>query len=360
MAPRYPRAVTVVLTSTERFRPETNPYLVQLRDAIGDRVVQLPFSWRTALSGRYDVFHLHWPEVKLRGTTTLRSVARSVLFLCVLLRLRLGRRALVRTFHNVAPHERLPWPQRGLVRLCDRWTTLWVVLSERGPRPPGDAPTVLAPIGHYREWFAGRPRRAAVPGRLAFVGLVRRYKGVERLVEAFTGLDDADLSLHVVGRVEDADLGERLRRLAADDPRVSIDDAYVPDDRLVEEVTSAELVVLPFVAVTNSSSVLVALSLDRPVLAPRIPVIEELADEVGAAWVLTYDGTLEPATIAEAITRVRARAPGPAPALARRDWGQIGAVHAAAYTRAAAIASGRTTRAGAGGRGRIAHRSKDG
>ena len=74
---------------------------------------------------------------------------------------------------------------------------------------------------------------------------------------------------------------------------------------LAREILESELVVLPFVEMTNSSSMILALSLDRPVLVPRLPVTEELAAEVGPGWVLIYDGELDAAALAGALAARR-------------------------------------------------------
>ncbi len=53
-----------VLQSFKEPGPYTNPYVVMLREALTATpgLEVLTFSWRTALLGRYDVFHVHWPE----------------------------------------------------------------------------------------------------------------------------------------------------------------------------------------------------------------------------------------------------------------------------------------------------------
>lgn len=312
---------------------ETNPYLIQLVDSLPESVRPQYFTWRRAIAGSYDVFHMHWPEIKLRGTTRPRSAVRAVLFLAMLVRIRLQRKALVHTLHNTAPHERPGAPQRALLALCHRWTTLWITLSERTPAPP-DVESVVAPIGHYRGWLPDGARPASEPGRLLHFGLVRRYKGVEHLVDAFAGVADPDLRLHVVGKIADDDLAGDIAERARRDPRVRVTAEYVAEERLVDEVCRSELVVLPFTAITNSSSMLLALSLDRPVLVPSAPVIDEIAAEVGPGWVLTYSGALDATTLAESLDRVRSAERTDRPDLARRDWPGIGRTHESAYRRA--------------------------
>ena len=330
----------MVLESFGPPRARSNPYRLQLMDSMPESVQLLYFSWKRALTGRFDVFHVQWPEVVLQGRTRLRTVVRCALLVLVLARLRVQRTAVVRTLHDLAPYEPLPAIQRLPIRLLDRWTTLWIALADATP-PPRPGPSVVAPIGHYRDWFAGTPRAESQPGRIVHFGLLRRYKGVDALLDAFAGLPDDSATLRIVGYPQDAQTAASIERACRADRRISAVTEYVPDDDLVRDVTESELVVLPFDRLTNSSSLVLALSLDRPVLVPSTPITEEVAAEVGPGWVLTYQGTLSTDDICRALEAVR-RSPvdTAAPDLSRRDWDVVCAQHAAAFRRAVAIAAG--------------------
>lgn len=320
----------------ESFGPphrRTNPYLPQLVAALPPEVDVRYRSWRLLLAGRYDVFHLHWPEVFVTDPVRLRALGRSLLFLAALVRLRLGHRALVRTLHNARPHDDLGWWARWLLRLVDRWTTLWIVLNRVDP-PPTGAPAVHAPIGDPSPWFTGVPVPSPIPGRLLHFGIIRSYKGVEGLLDAFGETDDAERTLHVVGQVLDPAIRDRLDAASAADGRITVTDDYIADEDLAREVGEAELVVLPFVRVANSSSMLLALSLGRPILVPSLPLTEELASEVGAEWVRRYEGPLRAADLRPG------HVPPGRPDLAARAWSRVGEIHATAFGAARALARG--------------------
>lgn len=327
----------VVLESFGPPRARSNPYRMQLVESMPASVRLRYFSWRQALTGRFDVFHVQWPEVVLQGRTPVRTAVRCALFLLALLRIRLRRTAIVRTLHDLAPYEPLPVVQRLPIRLLDRWTTLWITLTALTP-PPRPGPAVVAPIGHYRDWFAGTARAAPQAGRILHFGLLRRYKGVDALLAAFAGLADDRLTLRVVGYPQDAETAAAIERSCRADRRISATTAYVPDEELVREVTESELVVLPFDRLTNSSSLILALSLDRPVLVPSTPITEEIAAEVGPGWVLTYRGTLAGEDIARALEDVRQATVRRPPDLSRRDWDLVCSQHAAAFAQAIARA----------------------
>src|SRR4051794_29767715 len=70
-----------VLLPFKRIRPTTNPYLTQLVAALDTRpgVDLTYFSWRRALLGGYDVFHVHWPEILFEGHKRSGRAVRRVL-----------------------------------------------------------------------------------------------------------------------------------------------------------------------------------------------------------------------------------------------------------------------------------------
>jgi beta-1,4-mannosyltransferase len=320
----------VVLESFGPPHGRNNPYFPLLVASFSPSVDVRFFSWRQALVGSFEVFHLHWPEVVMHGRTRTRSAVRSLLFVALLLRLKLQRKALVRTLHNLAPHEPVPWWKERIVALADRLTTVWITLSDRTPTP-GSAPRVVAPHGHYRDWFSNVVPVDSTPGRLLFFGRIRRYKGLGQLLESFRDLDDPTLSLHVVGKSDDEELARQLAAAAHRDDRLVVTDEFVTDDVLAREIGWCEVAILPFVEMTNSGSLLLALSLDRPVLVPRLPTTEELADEVGPGWVMLYDGVLDEATLRAGVEAVRNAARPERPDLSGRSWSLIGGLHERAF-----------------------------
>lgn len=325
----------------------TNPYLLQLVRALPESVASTGFSWRQALLGRYDVLHVHWPEVLLRGTSRAKTTVRCLLFAAVLLRTRVSGIAVVRTLHNLRPHEQGSWLEELLLQWCDRCTDTWIALSRVTPVPEGRSEVI--PHGHYRAWFAGLPQPAPVRGRLLFFGLLRPYKGLEALLSAFMSLDDDQASLRVVGRPETTELDALVRQACASDPRISARLDYLPDAELAQEVGAAQVVVLPIRDLLNSGTALLGLSLGRRLLVPATPATQELAQEVGVGWVSRFEGDLRPADLSRALLQ-SSSSPDAEPDLQARDWTEVGRRHAEVYQEAAAGRTPRRSRPMARGR----------
>lgn len=319
-----------VLQTLPAIRPTTNPYLVMLVDSLRATHVRVRFfSYRTAILGRYDLAHAHWPENLIRGRNQWRTAVRQLLMLVWLARLALTQTPIVRTMHNIGQHEEGSRRERWLLRQFDRRTAVGIRLNAFTAAPPGQVATTIL-HGHYRTWFALHPRCQPVPGRLAFVGMIRGYKGVDNLIEAFRGTA-ANLSLTIAGNPHNAALAAQIRDLAAGDSRIRLELAYVPDETLVARISEAELVVLPYRHMHNSGGALAALSLDRPVLVPANEVTRALAEEVGPGWVYTFDGDLSTAEMNRAVAAASRDHRSERPDLSAREWSRTGEQHVEAY-----------------------------
>lgn len=278
------------------------------------------YSRRRLLAGGYDVWHLHWPEAPLNEPSTARALA-GVLELLVMLRIarRRGTKVLW-TIHNLSAHEeRHPrlarWFARVFVRHIDGYISLTktgqALALQKYPRLD-QVPGFVVPHGHYRDVYPDHLDRAAARTRLglaphavvlAFVGQLRRYKGVEALCRTFRTLRNENARLLIAGAATD-DMAAAVRAAAESDPRITFHPAFVQDADLHVYLRAADLVVLPFVDVMNSGSALLALSFDVPILVPSTATLRELRDAVGSEWVFTYDGGITTGTLSGAIDAV--------------------------------------------------------
>lgn len=333
MRPRGERRTLRVVESLYQVLPTTNPYLTQLVRALDqheDIELRL-FSFRRVILGKYDVLHMHWPEITFGGHHAAGRVLRRILTTLLLARLALTRTPIVRTWHNTTrPTDITRW-DRALLDAIDRRTAVAIRLNDHTDVPLPIAVTTI-PHGHYRDWFEDVPRDPdRRPRRALYFGLLRPYKGVEQLLDILDDSPDLAVDLRVVGAPVDRPIAERLRRTEVRDPRLTCQLSYVDDDTLAAEVAAAELVVLPYRSMHNSGAVLLALSLDTPVLVPSNPVIRSLAEEVGHGWVHTYDDTLTADGLDAVLSLVSRGRPSTPPNLEARGWGHAAQLHHQAF-----------------------------
>ncbi len=153
----------------------------------------------------------------------------------------------------------------------------------------------VIPHGHYRGAYPDTISRTEARERLglpaaarvvAFTGWLRPYKGVTELVQAFAALPEPYARLVIAGQAVDADYVARLETLTAADPRARLDLGFLPDEELQVYLRAADVVACPFLEIFTSGSVLLAMSFERAVIAPRRGCVPETLDEAGG---ILYD-----------------------------------------------------------------------
>jgi glycosyltransferase involved in cell wall biosynthesis len=324
--------------------PDIQPYVSLLADALRREGVSLA-EYRTIhmLRRPPDVIHFHWPEHVL-SRPPFRRFVRGLLLLSTLFMARLRGSVLVVTAHNLGPHDEYPgWFGRWFLERFDRQADGVLILSraawpEITTRRPSLADGVVTHTrhGHFRNAYAvpqdpSRARyRFGIPStrRVAvFAGQVRPYKGVPELLDAAQPLD---IDVVVAGSCSDLELREQLEDRARVDPRIHLQLRHLRAEELVETIGVASVVALPYRAVLNSGSALLALSMDRRVLLPSTPTFRELQAEVGSAWVRLFSGTrLMPSDLAAALEDL----PRGQPNLERYEWSEVAAATVAGYER---------------------------
>lgn len=319
-----------------------NPYTWLLYSHLAEHGAQVrDFTPARALRGGYDILHIHWPEKALMTGGVGSRLTGAVAGLAVLEAARRHGAKVVWTTHNARPHER-----RG--GRLERWYWSGVLRRVDGVIHPSGAsqaaveaaypslrrlPHAVIGLGHFRGSYPDHLSREQARGDLGvppdatvitFLGLLRPYKNVPRLIELVRSLPaEREALLLVGGEPLDRAIAEEIERAAGGDARVRLHLRHVPDEDVQRYLRAADLVALPFTDITNSGSALLALSFERPVLVPRLGAMGELQALVGADWVRTYEGELTAAALGEAIDWARRRSPDAAPDLSPLDWPAI-------------------------------------
>jgi glycosyltransferase involved in cell wall biosynthesis len=317
-----------------------NPFLTKFSGGLEQQGAAVyDFTFKRALLRRYDVFHVHWPDSHLLTRSWWRALAKHARLALLLLYLRGRGTHIVWMMHNLEPHERNHWLSSWLfARWFPRACTHAIALSQNAlhlsqrlyPALRHKRITVI-PHGHYREtgqavWSRHRSRAALqLPQRaftLLFFGGIRPYKNVPRLLDAFRQLPGDHIQLVVAGLPALGVTAAELHEQAQLDPRVSLHLSFIPESDVPKFMGAADLVVLPFHSILNSGSVLLALSHNRPVLAPSMGALPEIQAQVGPHWLRLYEGEIRTAVLA---TAVNESAPGEdeRPDLTAFDWQPI-------------------------------------
>jgi beta-1,4-mannosyltransferase len=262
----------------------------------------------------YRLLHIHWPSFGLsRNGPLSRHIASLMVPLTIYFAKLLGFR-LVWTVHNVLPHEPQTLDDAKAARFLSRNVDAKIVLSHpaiRDMRCHGlDVNHVwVIPHGNYLGVYPDVITRSAAREHLAvrdneilllFFGRMRPYKGVSDLLSAFDRLNCPAAKLLLAGRVLDQALQREIRR-ATQKSNVIAHEGHVSDKDVATYFKASDVVCLPFRAITNSGSALLALSFARPIVAPRSGSLNALPSSVGYLYDPTSPGALD-RSLADAIS----------------------------------------------------------
>jgi glycosyltransferase involved in cell wall biosynthesis len=131
-----------------------------------------------------------------------------------------------------------------------------------------------------------RPLPAELEGAegpvILFFGLLRPYKGIDVLLEAFREIEGAELWIAGNARMD----VEPLRRLAAEaSGRVRFLTRFVEDAEIPAVMRRADVVVLPYRDVEHSGVLYAALAFGKPLVLTAVGGFPEVAEQ-GAAWLV--------------------------------------------------------------------------
>jgi glycosyltransferase involved in cell wall biosynthesis len=150
-------------------------------------------------------------------------------------------------------------------------------LARRYPgRPAAAIPLPALPPGCDRDTAR---RRLGVEGKLVlFLGLVRRYKGVETLLEAAPRIvGESGARVAVVGEVfPDADRLARLREASSVADRILWKDQYVSEEEMGMWLAACDAVVLPYREISGSAIAARAIGAVRPIAASSVGGLKEM------------------------------------------------------------------------------------
>jgi glycosyltransferase involved in cell wall biosynthesis len=211
--------------------------------------------------------------------------------------------------HNIEDHES-GWGRRLLTFGAFSAADAFLVhsdedrakLERRFPGCPVAAIPLPAP-GVAADRGAAR-RRLGVEGRLVlFLGLVRRYKGVETLLEAAPRIvRECGARIAVVGEVfPDASRLARVREASPVAGSILWKDQYVSEEEMGLWLAASDVVVLPYREISASAIAARAVGARRPMAASAVGGLKEVV-RAGVTGELFEPG--DASGLAEAVRRV--------------------------------------------------------
>lgn len=271
--------------------PGQRGFLRRLRLRLLHWRVVAGFLWR-----RPDLVHFQWLVSRVQDHEFIQLLHRVGI-------------PVVYTAHDVEPHMAAsPRDREELQRLYESAARI-IVHAESNKRELASVfaidPSKIAVIPHGSYDFlcardpltkdAARERVGVPRGKnvILFFGLIKRYKGLEYLVDAFEEVRRRvkDAFLLIVGDVFAGDPdGHRYYTQLIDGLRGREDvlcvATYVPVDAIGQYLTAADVVVLPYTRTYQSGVLLAAYAAGRPVVVTNAGGLSEVVEEGRSGFVV--------------------------------------------------------------------------
>lgn len=216
--------------------------------------------------------------------------------------------------HNLLSHESRSFPlrltiERFMARAGFRGADGFLVHADQlqnslGLYAPGKPSTkIFHPLyDFFAAWDKPFKREDSQVLNILFFGKIRRYKGLEILIEAL-GLLGPEISFRAVFAGECYLPMDGFRQRISDlklDDRISWIDRYIPNEEIPEIFRSADVVVLPYLSASQSGVIPIAYQFEVPVIVSDVGGLSEVVRD-GETGFLVEPGN--PAELAEVITR---------------------------------------------------------
>jgi glycosyltransferase involved in cell wall biosynthesis len=243
------------------------------------------------LMTRPAIIHLHWPEEHFAWGEDARSPQmRATTFLKRLDELLRQGATLVWEVHNLRPHEtRVADLEQAVYQavidrahiLVHHCETSIGLLKERY-EVSDNVRMIVSPLGNYSAYpnttdkASSRTRLKIAPDRFVYLhfGAIRAYKGLDLLLQAYSGVKARNKFLLVAGRYAQGDATSRaldrlrfaIRKRLANDVRFDL--RLVPEEEIQHYFNAADVVVLAHRAGLNSAIAVLGMTFGRMVIGP--------------------------------------------------------------------------------------------
>lgn len=241
----------------------------------------------------YQILHIHWVfQFSLPWATRSHWVKRMMEWwfgMYLRLAVLLGYK-IVWTAHDLLPHEPVFANDARARDLLLSKASEVIALSESTAmelRTLGARHVSVIPIGSYAEPYPVKvtteEARASFGFReddvvITLVGKMEEYKGADLLLLAAAQLPESSrIKLLLAGSCSDKSYLGELSRLANEATVTVVTHfQWVPDQDLARYLQATNIAAFPFREISNSGSVLLALSFGRPVIIPNLPALRDI------------------------------------------------------------------------------------
>lgn len=257
------------------------------------------FPFKVMFTPGKKVLHIHWLGALIGSRNIFAAFAKPVLFIIFLLLAKLGRTKLIWTVHNLTSHD-APHPgieiffTRIISNLLDKVIIHCPFVAEELGKLYNIERSKIDIISHgsYVEFYPQTITRKEARGKLSLpdegrvfltFGSMKKYKGVENLIETFKSLKEENIFLLIAGEPEKGAVSlikEEIRNF----PNIKAFLSFIPEEEVEVFMEAADIVVLPYADVLTSGAAMLAASFSKAVIAPKIGCLPYELDEGGSIF----------------------------------------------------------------------------
>lgn len=291
---------------------EGNPYQTALANSLVKCGAEVCFSTTLRLYSvlssvknhwKPDILHIHWPHPFLLASSRGKAIMKSVSFIGKLLLLKLFGIKIVWTVHNIVNLERKHrsielFFNKLIARLCNKL----IVHCPSAKNEVMSAYDVtrgsfieVIPHGNYISSYENIVSKTQARELLQlsindtifiYFGLIRPYKGIPKLIDAFEGLNFPQANLLIVGKPYNDEIAKDIKKRCKD-KNIKTIFKFIPDEKVQIYMNVADVVVYTchtsfFSPTQMPGAVMLAMSFGKPVIAPAVGCISDILDEKGS------------------------------------------------------------------------------
>ena len=285
-----------------------NPYQKALADSLSKKGVKVCFGKTSSLfsvlksiknNWKPDILHIHWIHPFLLANSKGKTILKSICFIAELVILRILGIKIVWTVHNIVNHEKkFSSLELFFTKLAIRFFNRIITHSHFAKNEvkkvyniTDNSKIQIIPHGNYIYNYKNRIGRIEARNKLKidekevvlmYFGLIRPYKGVFELVDAFKELNVPQKKLLIVGKPFSNEIAKNILKRCGNSENIKTIFGFIPDNEIQIYMNAADVVVLPYRDILTSGAVILAMSFGKSVIAPAIGCIPEILDREGS------------------------------------------------------------------------------
>lgn len=239
-----------------------------------------------------NIIHLHWATVLYGSRFFIVSLLKLLINFSLLFILKIRGMKIVWTMHNYVSHDfKYPSLDKLGRYLIAKLADDIIVHTQAGKdylinKFKRSKNIFIIPIGNYYGFYGEKIKNRQEVRRQAGYqendlvlfnfGLMRPYKGLEKLIEIFNNFsDDNILKLLIIGKFSSAEYFKKVKNLNKNSNTL-IKDEFLSNDDLLLNLGIADFSIFTFREILTSSAVILSLSYGLPVIAPRMGDLAEI------------------------------------------------------------------------------------